>query len=219
MAEYFGMPQVLEYLKRMGLRLAYVDEEQQIIELAFHGNHGQWRMIVGIQQSGDARKLMMIAPHIGTLSTQKRLECLEALMTVNYRIAMGKFGLDLEDGEVRLEEGIPLANDGITYEQFQLVFGAIMQTVAMYHSLIPRIVYGNASIEEALKACEQEFLEELNAPEGDDDTPTQPVSANESDAPDTLDALDSVDAPDNDSELNVGDVLAEISRILEERNE
>lgn len=219
MAENFGIPQLVEYLEQMGLRIANVDQEQEIIELAFHGNHGQWRMIVGIQQSGDARKLMMIAPHIGTLSTQKRLECLEALMTVNYRIAMGKFGLDLEDGEVRLEEGIPLANDGITYEQFQLVFGAIMQTVAMYHSLIPRIVYGNASIEEALKACEQEFLEELNAPEGDDDTPTQPVSANESDAPDTLDALDTVEAPDNDSELNVGDVLAEISRILEERNE
>jgi hypothetical protein len=219
MAEYFGMPQVLEYLKNMGLRLAYIDEEQQIIELAFHGNHGQWRMIVGIQQSGEARKLMMIAPHIGTLSTQKRLECLEALMTVNYRIAMGKFGLDLEDGEVRLEEGIPLANDGITYEQFQLAFGAIMQTVAMYHSLIPRIVYGNASIEEALKACEQEFLEELNAPEGDDNTPTQPVLPGEPRESAALDPLDTVDTPVSDGELNVGDVLAEISRILEERND
>lgn len=32
-------------------------------------------------------------------------------MADNYRIAMGKFGLDLDDGEVRLEESIPLAND------------------------------------------------------------------------------------------------------------
>jgi hypothetical protein len=207
MADYFGMPHVLEYLARMGLHLAYLDEEQQIIELAFHGNQGQWRMIVGIQQSGESRKLMMIAPHISTVATKRRLECLEALMTVNYRIAMGKFGLDLEDGEVRIEEGVPLANDGITFEQFQLAFGAIMQTVAMYHSLIPRIVYGGASVEAALDACEQEFLQALTGPEeGDDDTPTQPISSDEK------------DTPDEDDELDVGDVMAEISRILEERD-
>src|SRR5205085_10409212 len=66
MAESFGIPQIVEYLKQMGLRLANVDEEQEIIEMAFHGSHGQWRRIVGIQQQGEVRKLMLIAPHIGT---------------------------------------------------------------------------------------------------------------------------------------------------------
>jgi hypothetical protein len=44
MAESFGIPQLKEYLTRMGLRAANVDLEQEIIELAFHGNHGQWRI-------------------------------------------------------------------------------------------------------------------------------------------------------------------------------
>src|SRR5438477_12513737 len=153
MAESFGIPQLKEYLTRMGLRLANVDQEQEIIEMAFHGNHGQWRMIVGIQQSGEVRKLMLIAPHIGAVTKKKRLECLEALMAVNYRIAMGKFGLDLDDGEVRLEETIPLANNAITFEQFQLAFGAIMQTVAIYQDLLPRIVYKDMSVQDALRAC------------------------------------------------------------------
>src|SRR5260370_25853493 len=109
MADSFGIPQLTEYLMQMGLKLAHVDQEQEIIELAFHGNHGRWRMIVGIQQSGDVRKLMLIAPHIGTVTMKKRLECLEALMAVNYRIAMGKFGLDLDYCGVRLEDAIPLA--------------------------------------------------------------------------------------------------------------
>ncbi len=126
MADSFGIPQIVEYLTQMGLRLANVDKEQEIVELAFHGNHGQWRMIVGIQQSAEVRKLMLIAPHIGAVTAKKRLECLEALMAVNYRIAMGKFGLDLDDGEVRLEEAIPLANGSITLEQFQLAFGAMI---------------------------------------------------------------------------------------------
>lgn len=209
MTDYFGFPHILDYLSRLGLRLAHVNQEQELVELGFHGNHGQWRMIIGIQQNGLSRKLMLIAPHICTVTAKKRLECLEALMAVNYRIAMGKFGLDLEDGEVRVEEGVPLADDGISFEQFQLAFGAIMQTVAMYHSLIPRIVYSNCSVEEALEACEQEFLQEIaDIPQGDDDTPTQPVSS------------DAFEEPDDDlPELNVSDVMAEVTRMLEKHGE
>src|SRR5436853_2706759 len=173
MADHFGIPQVVDYLSQMELKLAHVDHEQEMIELAFHGHQGQWRLIVGIQQKGDVRKLMLIAPHIGSVTVKRRLECLEALMAVNYRIAMGKFGLDLDDGEVRLEEAVPLANSTISFEQFQLALGAIMQTVAMYHSLLPRIVYGNLSVQDALNACEQDFLQEMEAPELTDASPEE----------------------------------------------
>ncbi len=209
MADSFGIPQIVEYLTQMGLRLANVDREQEIVELAFHGNHGQWRMIVGIQQSGEVRKLMLIAPHIGAVTAKKRLECLEALMAVNYRIAMGKFGLDLDDGEVRLEEAIPLANGSITLEQFQLAFGAMMQTVAMYHSLISRIIYGNLSVQDALQACEEEFLQDIDTVE-QDDSPTEPL---------VIDAQVEPESPESQPELNVSDVLAEITRMLEEHKD
>lgn len=210
MADNFGIPQLEEYMTRMGLRLASVDQEQEIIELAFHGNHGQWRMIVGVQQSGEVRKLMLIAPHIAAVTKKKRLECLEALMAVNYRIAMGKFGLDLDDGEVRLEEAIPLANDSVTFEQFQLALGAMMQTVAMYHSLLPRIVYGNLSVLDALSICEQEFLQEVDGIEETD------IIADEA-APlqDKEQQVEAEHAP----ELNVNDVLAEITRMLEDHKD
>ncbi|HAT47139.1 MAG TPA: hypothetical protein DDW33_11700 [Ktedonobacter sp.] len=206
MADHFGIPQLKEYLAKMGLRLANVDLEQEIIELAFHGNHGQWRMIIGIQQSGEVRKLMLIAPHIAAVTKKKRLECLEALMAVNYRIAMGKFGLDLDDGEVRLEEAIPLADDSVTFEQFQLALGAMMQTVAMYHSLLPRIVYGDLSVLDALNVCEQEFLQEINETEQKDMTTDETM-------------LEQPTEPEGPTELNVNDVLAEITRMLEEHTE
>ncbi len=222
MAVNFGIPQLEEYLTRMGLRLANVDLEQEIIELAFHGNHGQWRMIVGIQQSGEVRKLMLIAPHIAAVTKKKRLECLEALMAVNYRIAMGKFGLDLDDGEVRLEEAIPLADDAITFEQFQLALGALMQTVAMYHSLLPRIVYGNLSVLDALNVCEQEFLQEIDEIdeiEGEDSSVDQSAPLQERELQvepvDSVDPINSIASP----ELNVNDVLAEITRMLEEHKD
>lgn len=209
MAENFGIPQLVEYLEEMGLRIANVDQEQEIIELAFHGNHGQWRMIVGIQQRGEVRKLMLIAPHIGAIAKKKRLECLEALMAVNYRIAMGKFGLDLDDGEVRLEEAVPLADGSVTFEQFQLALGAMMQTVAMYHSLLPRIIYGNLSVLQALDVCEKEFLQDMDVSELAEGEPGGLGEISQS----------IVQQSQYPSELDVGDVLAEISRMLEERKE
>ena len=202
MAESFGIPQVREYLIRMGLKIAQSRAEKQVIELTFHGNYGQWRMILGIQQGGEVKKLMLIAPHIGSVTTTKRLECLEALMAVNYRIAIGKFGLDLEDGEVRLEETIPLANNTLTFEQFQLALGAIMQTVVIYQSLLPRIVQQDFTVQEALKSCEQEFF--------------QSVGQDEVDAVETGPLTDSAEPL---SELSVDVVMAEVTRLLEKRSE
>ena len=204
MADSFGIPQIVDFLTHMGLCIANVDQDQEIIELAFHGDNGQWRLIVNIQQSEEIRKLMFIVPHIGTVTTKKRLQCLEALLAVNYRIAMGKFGIDLEDGEVRLEEAVPLASSGITEAQFQLVFSAMMQTAAMYHSLIPRIIYGNLTTQQALEACEEDFFQEIENMQEIDGT-TGEVKVTQ--APSETNSL---------AELDVHDVLAEVKRLLGE---
>ncbi len=207
MAGSFGIPQLIDYLTNMGLRIANVDQEQEIIELAFHGDNGQWRLIVNIQQSEEIRKLMFIVPHFGTITTKKRLQCLEALLAVNYRIAMGKFGIDLEDGEVRLEEVVPLANSGITEKQFQLVFSAMMQTAAMYHSLIPRIIYGNLTTQQALEACEEDFFQEIENMQEIDGT-TGEIKVTQAPA-----------ETNSPPELDVHDVLAEVRRLLEEHKD
>jgi len=210
MADSFGVPQIVDYLAHMGVQIASMSPEQEIVELAFHGIHGQWRLIISLQQSNQARKLVLVAPHVGTVSRKKRLQCLEALMAVNYRIALGKFGLDLDDGEVRLEESVPLANDGITFEQFQLAFRALIQTVAMYHSLIPRILYGNLSAQAALQACEEEFFQDEGLLESDIDEDEE-----EEEEEEAAEVVTNVPPP----ELTVQDVMAEVTRLLEDRKE
>ncbi|HZS77957.1 MAG TPA: YbjN domain-containing protein [Ktedonobacteraceae bacterium] len=205
MADTFGIPELLDYLAQLGLRVARVDEEEEMVELAFHSTQGQWRMIVGFQQHEDARRLYFVVPHIFGITQRKRMECLEALLAVNYRITLGKFGMDLEDGEVRLEEAVPLAEDSITFEQFQLVFGTLVQTVVMYHSLIPRIVYGNASALEAVEGCEQEFQQEVANLQAESHE-TSPDEAKPVDEP-------GGELPD----LDPNDILAEVTRMLEEK--
>lgn len=137
-------------------------------------------------------------------------------MAVNYRIAIGKFGLDLEDGEVRLEETIPLANNSISFEQFRLAFSAIMQTASIYHSLLPRIVYGNCSVEEALQACEQEFFQDTTQSEEIDETTD---IAHMDRARYTNEPRTGTNTVDELPELDVEEVLEEVARLLKEPRE
>jgi len=94
----------------------------------------------------------------------------------------------------------------------------MMQTVAMYHSLLPRIVYGNLAVEDALTACEQEFLQEMAEPEGLDGASDESAQLDEVEgAEGALQA--ETEAATELSELNVNDVLAEITRMFEEPKE
>jgi len=206
MTDKFGISHIVEYLLQMNLKVVHIDHRQETAKLVFHHNLEQWQMIICFQQQGEVRKLVLIVPHIGVVTTKKRLECLEALMAVNYRIAMGKFGLDLADGEVRLEEALPLAAGGISFEQFRLACSAMMQTVGMYHTLLPRILYNNLSVAEALQSCEWEYLQRMPL---DDD----PMAATE-----PLTAIRR-DESAHQAELNVDDVLAEVTRMFEEPKE
>ena len=137
-------------------------------------------------------------------------------MAVNYRIAIGKFGLDLEDGEVRLEETIPLANTSISFDQFRLAFSAIMQTASIYHSLLPRIVYGNCSVEEALQACEQEFFQEATQHEETDETGD---TSHTDRTRYTSEARTGANTVDELPDLDVEEVLEEVVRLLKEARE
>jgi hypothetical protein len=204
MADDFGIPQLVDYLNRMGLCIANIDQDQEIIELAFRGDNGQWRLIVHIQQCEEIRKLMFIVPHFGTIATKKRLQCLEALLAANYCIPTGKFGIDLEDGEVRLEEVIPLTPSGIAEDQFQFVFSTMIQTTAMYHSLIPRIIYGDLTTQQALEACEEDFIQEIEN--------LQELNGSTGEFKVTQSLSESSEPP----ELDVHEVLAEVKRLLGE---
>lgn len=207
MADNFSIHHITHYLREMGIKIAHLDYRRDIIELAFHGDNGQWHMIIGLQQKEDISKLILIVPHFGTVTTKQRMECLEALMVVNYRISMGKFGLDLDDGEIRLEAIIHLANNAISFEQFRSAFTTIMQTVSIYHSLLPRIIYGKIPVEEALQQCEQDFFQAY-----------RPNDLQEEANYTSSDAHVEI-VLDKTTDLDVNEILAEVTRLLEQHKE
>jgi hypothetical protein len=80
--------------------------------------------------------------------------------------------------------------------------------MAVYHSLIPRLVYSPLSVKEALEACERDFMQEIQSSKDDEHAENE---KSEEEAP-RLSSRES-------SELDISDVLAELSRILEEKSE
>jgi hypothetical protein len=83
----------------------------------------------------------------------------------------------------------------------------MMQTAAMYHSLIPRIIYGNLTTQQALDACEEDFFQEIED--------MQEITGITGEIKVTQALIES----DSPPELDVYDVLAEVRRLLNEPKE
>src|SRR5205823_922889 len=97
-------------------------------------------------------------------------------------------------------------------EQFRLAFSAIMQTASIYHSLLPRIVYGNCSVEEALQACEQEFFQDIQNEEADETDDAAHMDRTRY----THETRTGTNTVDELPELDVEEVLEEVARLLKE---
>ena len=81
-----------------------------------------------------------------------------------------------------------------------------MQNVSIYHSLLPRIIYSNDSVQEILRSCEQDFFHESE--QGENTITTTETSISE-------EQHNKEDLPD----LDVEDVLAEVTRMFEQRRD
>lgn len=224
MSEDFYMSDVVDYLTRLGLRIASVDELQRVVELVFHDELGQWQLLITLQAGPLGRRLLFIVPHLSILPQRQRLSCLEALMSLNYTLPLGRFGLDLEDSEVRFSASLYLGQQRLSLQTFRRYLEGVIQTIVIYHSLLPRIIYGQCTARAALSACEQAFLESYEGEGssswrerlggerlggeclGGERLGNEPAQMEEHEAADEA----------RQPELDAAEVLAEIKRLLQE---
>nr|BBH95375.1 hypothetical protein KTA_35740 [Thermogemmatispora argillosa] len=209
MSEDFRISDVVDYLTRLGLRVASVDERQGIVELVFHDELGQWQLLIMLQAGPLGRRLLFIVPHLSILPQRQRLSCLEALMSLNYTLPLGRFGLDLEDSEIRFSASLYLGQQRLALQAFRHYLEGVIQTIVIYHSLLPRIIYGQCTARAALAACEQAFLESY---EREGLSWGERLSSEQAQAEED-ESLREAPQP----ELDAAEVLAEIRRMLQER--
>lgn len=131
------------------------DPETERIEVTVRGRNAAFRLLVGLDRENAT--LLVLVGDIDVVGPQRRLECLAALMALNYQFSLGAYEWDPTDGEVRFRIGLPLDDNDLTQAQFRRVLGITCVTVDRYKPVIPKIIYGGRSPQEAIQEAEAEW--------------------------------------------------------------
>ncbi len=153
MAE-FTIKKVAEYLDKLGLRYQLDRENEQILT-GYSGDNGNYLFVVRLQKSNNT--LFILTPSLAKahegekLSKPQLSDLLEALLNMNYTLALGCFERDSSDGEIRFRVSAPTENDGPTREQFTHLLMAAFVTVDRFYPEIQRAIYGGEKVPKGLK--------------------------------------------------------------------
>jgi hypothetical protein len=142
--------ELANYFERKGWKYR-VDRENNAIRADFDVRGGNVRLSARV--NNDSETISFIVQGVGQVTDNRKAECLEALMHINYSTVLGKYTRDSNDGEVTYELAVPINSTGFTYDQFLRCMLVALGTVNRYGYLIPKIVFGRM---EPLKAIEDE---------------------------------------------------------------
>jgi hypothetical protein len=149
--------QLAEFFQQKGWKYR-VDRENNAVRADFDVRGGNVRLSTRINV--DSETVSFIVQGVGQISDNRKAECMEALMHINYSTVLGKYTRDANDGEVTYELAVPINGATFTYEQFLRCMLVALGTVNRYGYLIPKIVFGKM---EPLKAIEDEENETSNS--------------------------------------------------------
>lgn len=142
-----------EYFAKKGWKYR-IDKDSNTVRADFDVRGGNVRLSSRVTAENET--ISFIVQGIGQVTERRKLECLEALMHINYSTVLGKYTCDANDGEVTYELAVPVNSGEFTYEQFVRCMMVTLGTVNRYGYLLPKIIFGRM---EPLKAIEDEERE------------------------------------------------------------
>lgn len=146
-----NLNQFLEYLGREGLKYHH-DEDSNLVTLDFGGDHGSYRILIQITEGSllQAYGLPGIKVPMGAVN-----DVALAVTRANYALKLGKFELDLNDGELRFHIAVP-------FDEYLPADSVLDQCVhvgvAMLDRYLPAflsVIYGNEPAKSAIEMVEQ----------------------------------------------------------------
>ncbi|MEM1227014.1 MAG: YbjN domain-containing protein [Planctomycetota bacterium] len=137
------------YLERGSVKYDQ-DDERGLFRLVFEGKHGDIRVLIAVEDA-----LIQVFTHpANKIPEGHRQQIAEAITRANYGLKMGKFEMDMEDGEVRYHTAIPIGQelpDDAILDHVLYVGGAM---VDRYLPAFLSIIYGNEDVKLAIDAAE-----------------------------------------------------------------
>ena len=108
-----GLRCVIDHLERNDLRHD-VDWETGIVRTGFEMKNAKFNCVIEVNDQDNLVQLLGLIPI--QVPTQKRRDVCELLTLINWRPALGKFQMDMDDGELRFQDSAPYAKGTLADE-------------------------------------------------------------------------------------------------------
>jgi len=132
--------QLIEHFEKRGLKHTQHPETQAVVA-SFGGHAGSYRVLGRV---GDDRQLFQVfglTPF--RVPEGSRAAIAETIARANYGLMLGKFELDLDDGELRFQVAHILTSDMLDDNVIERMIGVTLSMLDMYLPAFLSVIYGN----------------------------------------------------------------------------
>ena len=134
------LDKVEQYLKVNGWNYGIPSKKDGVIILGFEGTNGRWNCMLQCRE--DAQQIVFYSRCRVDVPEKHREEVTNFITDTNYRIAVGNYEMDREDGELNFKTGIDIQDVNITEE---MIRNLMMINLATYDKMLPKLenIIGN----------------------------------------------------------------------------
>lgn len=132
------------------------DEEHKVVFFTMCGDAAVYTCRFRITHDDDVLQIDLALPVLAR-QPKVREQVLELVARANRGLPIGRFDLDLSDGQVTFHIGHAFGSSGLQDEDVRRLFSTAMATVDRYFPALMRLIYGGHTAEDAV------FLSELSA--------------------------------------------------------
>ena len=129
--------------------------ERETIMAAFRGRSGSFRVYAHVDEDDDVFQVFGLVPN--AVPEGSRPAIAETIARANYGLRVGKFELDLSDGEVRFQAYHILSCGILDDDTIHRLLGTTLAMLDRYVPAILSVIYANESPEDAIRCVEADL--------------------------------------------------------------
>jgi hypothetical protein len=142
---------LIQHLDEHGVNYLTRGDNQSICA-DFRGEVGTYRIIAAIDSDDDLFQVFGFAPVRAPEGSRPAVA--ETVARANYGLKVGKFEMDLDDGELRFQVAQILTDDNLEDEVIRRLIGTTMAMLDMYLPAVLSVIYGNELPKDAIRFVE-----------------------------------------------------------------
>ena len=142
--------ELVELLDERGI--GYWTSEDQAVRLDLRGQVAVYRLMAGVEPETDLFQVVGRSPVL--VPEGCRTAAAETIARANYGLRLGKFELDLDDGEVRFQVSQILVDDAVGQAVIDRMIGTTVNMLETYLPALLSVIYANELPKEAIARVE-----------------------------------------------------------------